>query len=135
MAYRFGTKIEDLDVFEAVLAPAPLLFDVPAVVALVVVAKVIAETIAHRQPVKAWFNVSQWALAAAVGAVTFGHLDNGPGLEASELAALVVALLAVAVVNHAALGGRDVARDEDTPRGSCVTCAPLSFRAGSWAVR
>ena len=103
VAYRYGTKIEDLDVFEAVLAPVLLLFDVPAVVALVVVAKVIAETIARREPVKAWFNVSQWALAAAVGAVTFGYLHSGPGLNASALAALVAALLAVAVVNHAAL--------------------------------
>lgn len=101
--YRYGKEGEDLDVFEAVLAPVLLLYGVTASVAIVVVAKVVSETFARRQPMKAWFNVAQWAVAAAAGATVFGLVDGDGALHARTLGALVVAMVAVAVLNHSSL--------------------------------
>ena len=103
LAYRYGSELEDLDGFEAILAPALLLFGVTGVVTIVVVAKVISETISRRRFIKAWFNVAQWAVAAAAGAITIGLLDGDGGVDAVMLVALLTAMVVVAVVNHAAL--------------------------------
>ncbi len=103
VAYRYGTETEDLDVFEAVLAPVLLLYGVTAAVAIVVVAKTASESLARRQFIKAWFNVAQWGVAAAAGAFIVRLVDGGGGLHLRTLAALVAAMVAVGVVNHGAL--------------------------------
>jgi diguanylate cyclase (GGDEF)-like protein len=103
IAYRYKSELEDLDVFEAMLAPTLLLFDLRQAVAIAVVAKVASEIVARRQPIKAWFNVAQWAVATGCGALVFGLVHGSREADARALLALGAALVTVAMLNHAAL--------------------------------
>lgn len=91
-----------LDLFEAVLACAIVVYPGPVVVALAMGAHVIVEAINRNAPIKAAFNVAQWMLAAGTGSIVFTALRSAPGnalLDARTVVALLVALTGVALVN------------------------------------
>jgi diguanylate cyclase (GGDEF)-like protein/PAS domain S-box-containing protein len=101
----YGTEGESFDLSEAALAPVLFLLPPLGAVALGAVAQSAAEALLRRHPLKAWFNVCQWALATAAGSLAFTLLrPDGPPTPAG-LPALLAGLLAVSVVNHAALVG------------------------------
>ena len=66
-------------------------------------AKAIAELIARREPIKAWFNVAQWALATAIGALVLDALRHDDDPTSTLLTKVLVASVVVVAVNHAAL--------------------------------
>jgi hypothetical protein len=100
---QFRDQGDALDLFEAVLAPAIFLLPPLTVVIVAGLGKALSESLQRIQPTKACFNVAQWMSAAAAGSFVF-HLQRpddtvGPG----NLWALIVAMVAVSVVNLIAL--------------------------------
>lgn len=104
--FRYGGEVSTLNLVEAVLAPLLLAFPGPVVVAAVAVAQAVGSTLRRNDAVKTVFNVAQWSLAAAAGAVVMVQTDAG-GLDATarDVAALVIALAVVGLVNHLAFAG------------------------------
>ena len=101
--FRHGRDdVDALDLFEAALAPAIFVLSPFAVVALAATGKAVAEVALRIQPVKALFNVTSWAAAAGTGCLVQAVLVGGDRAPI-DLAALVVALLALAAVNKVAL--------------------------------
>lgn len=95
--------VEAVDLFEAVLAPTIVFFPGLLAVALAAAAKAAVCTLHRNEPVKAFFNVAQWAAATGCGALAFALLrDGAPGLSARDVAAAGAAMLVVALVNYAA---------------------------------
>ena len=90
-----------LDLFEAVLAPAVFILPAPSLLATVVVAVAAAEVIRRNTPLKATFNVAQWAAAAGAGNLVLAKLSTDGGV-ANHLLPLVAAMAVVAMVNTAA---------------------------------
>jgi len=101
--FRHDDEVDDLDLFEAALAPVVLV--APGLPALVVVAlaKAASESALRVAPMKAAFNVAQWSLATAVASavVVAAGVDGPTG--AGDLAVLTLAMVAAAVVNDAAI--------------------------------
>lgn len=104
--FRYGGEVSTLNLVEAVLAPLLLAFPGTWVVGAVAVAQAIGSTMRRNDVVKTVFNVAQWSLAAAAGAVVMAESDAG-GLDATaqDVAALVIALAVVGLVNHMAFAG------------------------------
>jgi diguanylate cyclase (GGDEF)-like protein/PAS domain S-box-containing protein len=100
---QFRDQGDALDLFEAVLAPAIFLLPPLTVVIVVGLAKALSESLQRIQPVKTCFNVAQWMSAAAAGSFVFHLLRPSDTVGPGNLWALVVAMLAVSVVNLIAL--------------------------------
>ncbi|HSO55921.1 MAG TPA: hypothetical protein VL330_24965, partial [Actinomycetes bacterium] len=100
---QFRDQGDALDLFEAVLAPAIFLLPPLTVVLVVALAQGLSESLQRIQPTKACFNVAQWMSAAAAGSFVFHLLRPDGTLGPGNLWALVVAMLAVSVVNLIAL--------------------------------
>lgn len=100
--FRYGDEVDGVNLVEAALAP--LLFAFPGGVAVATVAVAQLGTSVGRRltPVKAAFNVAQWSLATAVGALVVGRVQPGSGVTVRSVLALVGALVAVWVVNNVA---------------------------------
>ena len=103
LRFSHRASAEDLDLFDAVLAPVMFTLSGPAVVLMAAVAMAASELIQRTRPVKASFNVAQWAAAAGAGSLTYALLSDGHTLSARNLAALALAMGVVAVVNHLAV--------------------------------
>jgi PAS domain S-box-containing protein len=101
--FQHTRQVEALDLFEAVLAPAIFAFGGIVVACIVIASKVVVETIRRNHPVKGAFNVASFALMASVASLTFDALRSGTTPSAHNLAALVVAMVAMFLVNKAAL--------------------------------
>lgn len=71
------------------------------VVVVAAAAKATSQALRGVHPLRAWFNVAQWSVAATAGSLVFGALtgtDNAAHRQ-SQLGALIVAMVVVAVVN------------------------------------
>lgn len=99
LRFQYRDEVMGLNLFEAVLAP--LIVVVPGVVLLVLVAaaQAIASILRRNRRLKASFNVAQWVSAAGVGSILFNLLREGTALSLRNVAVLVVAMTAVALVN------------------------------------
>jgi PAS domain S-box-containing protein len=102
LRFRYRDQVDGRNLFEAALAPLIFAYPAVAVVGLVAGAQAIDGILRRNRPVKAAFNVAQWALAAAVGSVVFMSLGAGSLVTPRNLIALVVAVSAVMIVNQAA---------------------------------
>ncbi len=100
--YYYRGQVEAVDVLEAVLAPALLLFPPWLVVTSVAASKSAAQVVLRIHPVKATFNTAQWAAAAAAGSLVVAVLGAG-GSMARRLAVVAVALATVILINHVAV--------------------------------
>ena len=138
LEFRVRGHGDRLNLFDAALATALVSVPGPQLLALVVTAKVVA-LLAQRVPAaKTCFNAAQWGCAAAGGSLVYAVLrDPGPAT-ASDLPALLVAVLVVAGVNVAAVllvlvtvSGLQVlrARSGGLLRGTAVS-APLNVALG-----
>ncbi|MGI8686174.1 MAG: putative bifunctional diguanylate cyclase/phosphodiesterase [Acidimicrobiales bacterium] len=103
LRFSYQDDTEALDLFDAVLAPMIFLLAGPLVVVLAVLAVAACDFLLRTNPVKACFNVAQWAAATAAGTLCFATLVDGTEVTPRNLGALVLAMAAVAVVNHAAM--------------------------------
>ncbi|HEU0132516.1 MAG TPA: SpoIIE family protein phosphatase [Mycobacteriales bacterium] len=99
---RYGDEVEGLNLVEAALAPMLFAFPAGPVVVAVGVAHLVTSIVRRLAPLKTAFNVAQWALAAAAGAAVVERVAAGTGVTATTATAVVAALVAVWVVNHAA---------------------------------
>jgi PAS domain S-box-containing protein len=99
---RYREETVGVNLFEAVLAP--VLFGFPGAAAMVIAAaaQTIAALMRRNTLVKGSFNVAQWATAAGVGSIVFHALSSGNALTARNVLALLVAFVAVSVVNNTA---------------------------------
>jgi PAS domain S-box-containing protein len=100
--FQVHDDVEALELTEAALAPTIVVFPGAAAVGLVVVAKGVVGALHRNEPVKALFNVAQWAAATGAGALVFALLRSGNGLTSRNLMALPAAMVVVAAVNYAA---------------------------------
>jgi PAS domain S-box-containing protein len=105
LRFQFRDDVEALDLFEAVLLPVVFTFAAGPAILLAAAGKALSQGLLRVQPRKAAFNVAQWACATAVAAWVMAALRSGPGLTGPNLAALLLALVALMVVNHLATIG------------------------------
>jgi PAS domain S-box-containing protein len=103
LRFQYRDDVLALDLFEAVLAPALFVLPTPALVALVATALGVANIMRRNTTLKACFNVAQWSVAAAAGGVVFRALHPSDGLTLRSLGSLLVAMVAITVVNNLAL--------------------------------
>ena len=116
---HYGDDVDATDLFDIALAPMLFVLAPLTAVVLTAVAKAVSQGVLRVAPVKAVFNVAQWACAASVGSLVLAlaRADAQPHA-VDELPALAVALIAVAAVNHLAvlvvmrLAAEESARDE-----------------------
>src|SRR5215213_1838150 len=127
----YGQEGESFDLFEAVLAPVIFALPPLGVVAVVAVAKTVAEILLRRHPVKATFNVAQWIFATAVGAVVFAGLRPDTATP-RDLPALVAALLTISLLNHVALIGVFWLDQRQPLRQVLAATGSAPSSAGSW---
>jgi diguanylate cyclase (GGDEF)-like protein/PAS domain S-box-containing protein len=126
---RHRGEKESIDTFEVALAPTILLVGGLRAVAAVALAKAVSQAVLRMPPRKVAFNVAQWTACTGAGVLAYAAAGRlGPE------GALAVAMVAVAVVNLAALlglfallGGRAAARQLLLP-------ADLAWTAGLTAV-
>ncbi len=100
--FRRGDDVDALTLFEAVLAPLLFTFSPLVVVSTVAVAQTVTAVLRRSAWIKGAFNVAQWSLAAVVGSIAIGLLNDGSGVSLRSLAFLIAALGCVAVVNNVA---------------------------------
>lgn len=103
--FRYGGEISTINMVEAVLAPMLFAFPAPVVVATVAVTQVVGAVLRRNASVKGAFNVAQWSLAAAVGAAVMSTADAPAAFTTARVAALIVALAVVGLVNHLSFAG------------------------------
>ncbi|HET7476577.1 MAG TPA: EAL domain-containing protein [Dermatophilaceae bacterium] len=103
LRFSYQDHFEAIDLFDAVLAPAIYFLGGPIVVAVAAMAMALSEAILRTAPVKAAFNVCQWAAAAAAGSLWFSAFASGDRASTRNLVALAAAMAVVAVVNHGAM--------------------------------
>jgi PAS domain S-box-containing protein len=97
--YRRGEEVEAIDLFEAALTPLVFLLPGVGAVALAAAAKAFSQRRLKVAPVKAAFNIAQWACVAAVASVLYRSLGDG-SMGGGDVAFLGVAMAAGMVVNH-----------------------------------
>jgi signal transduction histidine kinase len=97
--YRRGEEIEAIDLFEAALTPVVFLLPGVGAVGLAAAAKAFSQRRLKVAPVKAAFNVAQWACVAAVASVVYRTFGDG-SMSGADVAALGAAMAAGMVVNH-----------------------------------
>ena len=100
LKFEYRGHLEALDLFEAALMPVVLVAPGVGAVAAVVVAKAISQRMLRVSPVKASFNVAQWAAAAGVASLLFVRLDGLGRHGAGQMVLLATAVAAGTVVNH-----------------------------------
>jgi diguanylate cyclase (GGDEF)-like protein/PAS domain S-box-containing protein len=103
LEFQYRDQVAALDLFEAIVAPAMFLLPPLAVVAMVGASQALSEQMQRIHPIKACFNVAQWMSAVAAGTVVFHLLRVDATLSPRNLLALVVAMLAIHLVNLTAL--------------------------------
>ncbi|HVF76139.1 MAG TPA: SpoIIE family protein phosphatase [Acidimicrobiales bacterium] len=103
--FRYGGEISTINLVEAVLAPMLFAFSAPVVVATVAATQVAGAVLRRNAVVKSAFNVAQWSLAAAVGAAVMATAGEPGAFTTERVAALIVALAVVGLVNHVAFAG------------------------------
>ena len=96
---RVGSQVDAVNLVESILAP--LLFFYPAllVVAVVASAQLISSAVRRGELVKNVFNLAQWVLTAACGALIMQYSGRYGALTAGRLLWLLAAVAAVGVVN------------------------------------
>jgi PAS domain S-box-containing protein len=101
--FRFHGQIEAFNLSEAVLAPLLFAFTGPAAIAVVATSHLAVGIVRRNQPVKAIFNVAQWALAAGVASYVLLKLQHGDHVTGHNMLALLIAMVAIGLVNQVAL--------------------------------
>jgi PAS domain S-box-containing protein len=101
--FQYRDDVMALNLFDAALAPLIVAFPAAAVIGTVALAQLIAAAIRRNQPLKASFNVAQWAVAAGVGSLLYRIVGGDARPTNTGLLILVLALSAMALINTLAL--------------------------------
>ena len=102
--FRIGSSVDGTNLVEAVMAPLIVVAPDGIGVLAVVAAQVVAGTLRRNEPLKLAFNVAQWGLAFAVGAEVWRLAAGGSVASWTGAGGLVLAVLAMGVVNVVAFG-------------------------------
>src|SRR5579871_788299 len=105
LRFQFRDDVEALDLFEAVLLPVVFTFAPGPAILMAAAAKAASQALLRIQPRKAAFNVSQWACATSVAALIMAALRGSGGLTGPNVAAVLLAMVALTAVNHLATVG------------------------------
>ena len=103
--FRLGRHVDGSNLVEAAVAPLLVIAPTSAGVLAVAAGQLLAAVARRNAPVKAAFNVTQWSLATAVGALVWSAADGHGPQTARGAATLVVAVLVVGLVNLLAFSG------------------------------
>lgn len=98
--FRYGGEVNALNLFEAALAPVVWAYPPVAAVAIVAGAQIAGNILRRNAPLKASFNVAQWALAAAAAAAMMHLVAPPSGVSIRGVIAVLAALAVVAIVNQ-----------------------------------
>ena len=129
---RVRDETMSISLFEAVLVPALVAFPAPVVVALAVASQAISEGWQRVPPLKASFNVAQWALAAAAGSLVFRAAGGTGSLSGRTFAAAAAALTTMAFLNTTLFTIVVSIARGDSMRRVAATHAPANLLA--WSV-
>src|SRR4051794_4784428 len=103
LRYRLRGSINAFNLMEGILAPLIFVGGGRPAMITCACAILVGDCSRRNQALKVVFNVAQWTLAVGVASIVF-HYFEGPTLHApSSLAALVLALLTLSVVNQMTL--------------------------------
>jgi len=97
--FQYRDDVMALNLFDAVLAPLIVVFPPAVVIGTVALAQAIGAGVRRNQPVKALFNIAQWAVAAGIGSLLYRGVGGDAQPSTAGLAALVLALSAMALSN------------------------------------
>jgi PAS domain S-box-containing protein len=103
--FRIGRQVDGSNLVEAAVAPLLVVAPTPAGVLAVLAGQVLAAAVRRNSPLKSAFNVAQWSLATAVGALVW---SSSPGTDPATwqgAGTLVLAVLVVGLVNLALFSG------------------------------
>lgn len=103
--YQRGEHVDSLNLVEAALAPALWGVSGRWLAPTVALALLIAATYRTNAVEKALFNAAQWTVAACAGALVLQALRHGDQGIASNVLALVAAIITVSLVNQLAMAG------------------------------
>lgn len=97
--FRIGGQVDGSNLVEAPLVP--LLVIAPDALGVVAVAagQLVAAVVRRNEPVKAAFNVAQWSLATAVGALVWTRLGESDPATLGGALSLCLAVAVIGVVN------------------------------------
>jgi hypothetical protein len=109
---RHYGEVDSLDLFEAALAPTVFFLPAPTAILPAALGKALSQLWMRMPPIKAAFNVAEWAASTGAATLVFSLLRPAgpeslralPALAAGMVAAAVVNLLALTVLFHL-LGG------------------------------
>jgi len=100
--YRYGSEVNALNLFDAVLAPLLLAGPAPLVLALVGAAQLVAGVFRRNRAFKIAFNIAQWMLAAGAARLVLDALHVTTPFSGRTIVALPLAMLVAGVVNQIA---------------------------------
>lgn len=100
LEFRWGGQLEALDLFETALAPLIAVFAGPGSIAITALSKVVSQGLLRVAPVKATFNVAQWAASAGAASLVYQAASADADL---HVLGLIAALAVAALVNHLAV--------------------------------
>jgi diguanylate cyclase (GGDEF)-like protein/PAS domain S-box-containing protein len=101
--FRHHGKVDSLDLFEAALTPAVFYLPAPTAVLMAAAGKALSQLWMRKPPVKAAFNVAQWAASAGAATLVFAALRPAGSDPLQGLPALAAAMVSAAAVNLLAL--------------------------------
>jgi diguanylate cyclase (GGDEF)-like protein/PAS domain S-box-containing protein len=101
--FRHHGAVDSLDLFEAALTPAVFFLPASHAVLLAAVGKALSQLWMRKPPVKAAFNVAQWAASAGAAALVFAALRPAGTDPLQDLPALGAGMVTAAAVNLLAL--------------------------------
>jgi hypothetical protein len=105
LRFSYRDHYAAFDLFDAVMAPVVFSLSGPLAIGLAAFAMAFSELSLRTRPAKLCFNVAQWMAAAGAGSLCFAALKDGSTLSARNIAALGVAMVAIAAVNHLSMAG------------------------------
>src|SRR5512132_2428101 len=103
LEFQYRGQVATIDPFESILAPAVFLLPPLAVVIMVGASQALSERLQRVHPVKACFNIAQLMAAAAAGSIVFHLVRVDATMSPRNLAALILAMASISLVNLAAL--------------------------------
>jgi PAS domain S-box-containing protein len=100
--FRFRGEVNALNLVEAALAPVLFAYEPVTVILLVAGSQVFGGILRKNAPIKAAFNIAQWALAAGIGAGIVSAISANSGVSWRSIGGLLIGLGVVGIVNQTA---------------------------------
>jgi PAS domain S-box-containing protein len=100
LEFHWRGQREALDLFEAALVPLIAVFAGPGAIALTALTKLISQRVLRIAPLKASFNIAQWAASAGAASLIYQALAEPDRV---DIVAMFAAVGVAALINHVAV--------------------------------